>query len=447
MLDVIVKEPCIHFRNNTDQIDSDNLITPLPRKTQYAFVTFVGLAVPSLILGRAVMAVVTAAAVIAAIYVVDRPRLYRDFTTALRTPAGVLILVTIAAWLPAIALSLRPVRSAEVLAWLAPFIMFAVAVWSLLRTDRTLVDGALKSVLLGTIVFVSLGLSPILGPSEIFSFYHLEGWVPTRAALYLKDEADAGMLLLPVVLMAAARFGGRWRVLGICEAAALLALIALTNSKASLAGLLAMALVASAIAARSSPHRKAWVVALVATLLATVAAVVWLKVTQEWETPAPSLDAKLYLPHWLVDFNRQLIWKFAFEKFLQFPWFGVGPNTINFTEGANRIIQYSSVPFMPSHPHNWALEILAETGIVGFVPTLATVVVVTVVTTHLGLRRYSGAALAAVAVHWGYWTSGLFNFSYWSAWWQLTYFLLMAICLASHVNEAGPSPEIADRDP
>jgi len=49
-------------------------------------------------------------------------------------------------------------------------------------------------------------------------------------------------------------------------------------------------------------------------------------------------------------------------------------------------------------------------------------------------RRYlqsrNPAFLAALLVSVGYWSSGLLNFSFWSAWWQISYLLLMAICLA-----------------
>ena len=30
----------------------------------------------------------------------------------------------------------------------------------------------------------------------------------------------------------------------------------------------------------------------------------------------------------------------------------------------------------------------------------------------------------------GYWSSGLLNFSFWSAWWQISYLLMTALCLA-----------------
>ena len=43
---------------------------------------------------------------------------------------------------------------------------------------------------------------------------------------------------------------------------------------------------------------------------------------------------------------------------------------------------------------------------------------------------------AATAVSIGYWVSGLFNFSFWSAWWQVSFMVLLALCL-SHTRRPG----------
>jgi len=51
------------------------------------------------------------------------------------------------------------------------------------------------------------------------------------------------------------------------------------------------------------------------------------------------------------------------------------------------------------------------------------------------IRRYitfkNPATLTAIAVAAGYWSSGLFNFSFWSAWWQCSFVLMLALCLAT----------------
>ena len=86
---------------------------------------------------------------------------------------------------------------------------------------------------------------------------------------------------------------------------------------------------------------------------------------------------------------------------------------------------------IPAHPHNWVVEVMAETGALGLLALLFTLVFFYV---YLLLKyRKTGEAgyLMAILVFAGYWTSGLFNFSYWSAWWQLSFVLTTAFALSA----------------
>jgi O-antigen ligase len=98
------------------------------------------------------------------------------------------------------------------------------------------------------------------------------------------------------------------------------------------------------------------------------------------------------------------------------------------------------VPVLPSHPHNWILEIFAETGIIGGTAMLFAVVLQFAAM----LRRYrtggEGRMLAALAASAAFFVSGLFNFSFWSAWWQVFYILIMALLYAGRPAEAGREP-------
>ena len=81
------------------------------------------------------------------------------------------------------------------------------------------------------------------------------------------------------------------------------------------------------------------------------------------------------------------------------------------------------------------LEKRQETGIVG----LTSLVIVIVVMFASYLRIYATfrtpAVLAAIAVAAGYWGSGLFNFSFWSVWWQCSFVLMLVLCLAAREHE------------
>ena len=75
------------------------------------------------------------------------------------------------------------------------------------------------------------------------------------------------------------------------------------------------------------------------------------------------------IPLKLIDAHRQYIWSFSIKNFLNRPVLGYGPDTSNFIEGSQKIInsKYTgTMPFIPSHPHNFILELLLDIGLLGF---------------------------------------------------------------------------------
>ena len=86
--------------------------------------------------------------------------------------------------------------------------------------------------------------------------------------------------------------------------------------------------------------------------------------------------------------------------------------------------------YIPGHPHDWPVEILAETGVVGLAPLLGLVAMLFVGLARDYIATRDPAVLAGLAVNTGYWASGLFSFSFWSAWWQTAFMVLFALCLA-----------------
>ena len=74
------------------------------------------------------------------------------------------------------------------------------------------------------------------------------------------------------------------------------------------------------------------------------------------------------IPTSLVDIHRQFIWGFSLSKFFEKPLLGFGPDTSNFIEGGQKEIGHThtgDMTFIPSHPHNFLVELLLELGIVG----------------------------------------------------------------------------------
>jgi len=222
---------------------------------------------------------------------------------------------------------------------------------------------------------------------------------------------------------------GRWPVLAAACVVWLLAIIWLTYSRSPMAGLLAMTFTIAVLIVLIYRRPVVYVVTAVLLAAATLALLLWLS---EMRGAGPLPEGTItILPNWLLDYQRQLIWRRSFEFGMAAPWFGNGINTINLLPGADAPMPGNSLNIIPAHPHNWLVEVFAETGAVG---AIALVVLVATVCFKIAcnyLRGRDEAVLAALLVNVGYWSSGLLNVSFWSAWWQISYLLMTALCLAA----------------
>ena len=144
--------------------------------------------------------------------------------------------------------------------------------------------------------------------------------------------------------------------------------------------------------------------------------------------------AVVFFPSWLIDYQRQMIWDRAFDFGMDAPWFGNGINAINFLPGADAPMPRNNLNIIPAHPHNWLVEVFAETGAIGAFALLTVVITLCLKLAGDFLRYGDTALLAALMVNVGYWGSGLLNFSFWSAWWQVSYLLMTAFCLAGRAR-------------
>jgi O-antigen ligase len=98
--------------------------------------------------------------------------------------------------------------------------------------------------------------------------------------------------------------------------------------------------------------------------------------------------------------------------------------------GAQDIVAGSTAEILPSHPHNFAVEVLIETGVIGF--TFFAVTLLLLLAGGLRALRHCGAAGAALlGLSAAFWFASLVSYSFWSFWWQATYVLLMALVVAA----------------
>ena len=95
------------------------------------------------------------------------------------------------------------------------------------------------------------------------------------------------------------------------------------------------------------------------------------------------------LPVSLIDAHRQYIWRFA---------------------------------FIPSHPHNWLLEVFLETGVFGLAFLLGALALLLRLWLRIGVVS-PGTSATGVALSVAFWSSSVLNFSIWAAWWQGVFLL------------------------
>jgi O-antigen ligase len=284
-------------------------------------------------------------------------------------------------------------------------------------TLLTLVAAAPACALLG---LVAIHLLPF--PYIWVMGHGAERDVPGIAAGVMKSYGTAVSCLMPVVLWAGWRLGGRWRFVAVAYQALALALLASLESRSGLiAGAAGVGVLGGWLALR---HRRGWLLLLLVPLVLAVFAGAFLD-NQRHNGIAPALG----LPSWLVDDHRQQIWAFSLHYLPGRPVFGYGLDVINTLPGAHDYVPGTNVEYIPSHPHDFAIEVLVETGAVGFAAMMAALVLLAVGMVR-ATRRCGAPGAALLGLSAAFWVPCLISYSFWSYWWQATYVMLMAIVAA-----------------
>lgn len=390
----------------------------------------VAVAVPSLIFGRVGIAVVVLAALALAVPDLARPQVWQAVARRARTSVGWATMATAVLWLPGVVFSIEPQLSFEAWARTWVFVVVALLFWEIIAKSDGLRDLSLRAFILAVAVVLAIAAFGFAVP-PFLAFIHAHGWVELSPVRTLKSFASAAMLMVPVILWATFHLGGKWRFLATLEVPGLLWLQVATGNRASVAGLLAMLIVSASLIVLQRQNRWVLIGGIAAIAMTISAALGWMYTIPRSPAWTPALIGYLDAPApvWLIDLPRQEIWAFTWDKVLESPWIGHGINAINYLPGANEPVQElgGRITYIPGHPHDWVLEVLAETGFVGFVPVFVSAGLLFLQLLLLFRRTHDPAYLAAACVHTGYWVSGLFNFSFWSAWWQVSYLLLLAL--------------------
>lgn len=138
-------------------------------------------------------------------------------------------------------------------------------------------------------------------------------------------------------------------------------------------------------------------------------------------------DFNFLIPTSLIDPHRQFIWAFSLNKFKEKMWIGYGSDTSNLIDGSQEKIGHKhtgTMHFIPSHPHNFFIELLLDGGLI---TTLSFLLFIC----YFNLKFYNIIKIFEIRyltfLNGFFWGSSLVNFSFWNAWWQSIYFILVAI--------------------
>ena len=334
---------------------------------------------------------------------------------------GLIVAIMLLSWVASIVCSFNPIGSLKIGGRTVALLFGTLTLWAVLCEHPHAHRIMLKFLMLSS---WTIGLL-LQVPFNDILIETVHAVAPDKAF------AASAMCLVPVMVWAGLRLGGKWRWAGYVYPALALAIMIQTYNRAALAGFLAMAIIFAVLLILHS-RRYAWAL-LSVVLIGTAAVFLWV-LPQEMN--APSIDG-LYLPKWLIDPHRQFIWQFVYHLFLEHPWVGVGIDQSNYVPGAGMSAPGfdGEAALVPSHPHNWALEILSETGLVGFLPFLIALGYAFLRLIKRIIASSDEGDIALLMLMVGFWTSALFNHTIWATWWQLTLFTLFAI-IASRPRSA-----------
>jgi O-antigen ligase len=405
-----------------------------PRNWANLAAILAGVAVPAVVFGRAVLLPLLVVPVALAIYRINWTSLKTPkFRTDDRGLLAYAICATSLIWLISSFGSIEPAKSLATWSRTIALIALAYFLISFLSSSERLLEMSIKA-LITTSAFVltasvySLYVNEI--PFEIYRFFK-----GTNAILLqtLKPYYSVSACILPVVLWGGWRYRKVWGVLALSHIP-LTALLVYGRGEqpglSSIFGLFAsIALIGVIASIKFFSARTVWVVvaSLIVSIIIAASYVIY-------QLPVPPVSATQAPNLMFPDWHRQVIWGFTAEVVKDAPFLGVGPNTVNLVFGANEIIPGLNQEYIPAHPHNWPLEIAAETGLLGFTCFAFTLFIALRCLGRIALKGNS-AAWAAIALFGAFWSSSLANFSIWSAWWLTVLCVLISLTTAALILE------------
>ena len=396
-----------------------------------------GLAIPLLAIGPVAMAAALAIGFIMLLILFSKNGGWGQLLSDIRTPLGGAIGFTLVWWLISSIFSFDPGQSLVAMARVSLYLFFAYALYFELRGHSLRILWTFRWMIGATMVMIIYINWVAYLDEDALSVIELIRGKELSFKLAFKKFFSVTSCLIPVFLWFGYKMKGLQRYLVWLLVPLGLAVMWYNGeevSRSAFGGLIGGLLAVFMVIGLSKISAKLRYISVIGLIVATFIGVIGFleslprqpfdgMTVQQTAGPFP-------------DVHRQIIWGFVYDRILDNPLLGVGLDTVNMLPESKEKFDvmigkyHRQLEYVPSHPHNWVLEIASESGLPGLLGVLA---VLGIFTANLVTRvsdSMSGVSVI-VGLTGVFWVSSLGNFSFWSSWWQLIFMLLVGLLYAA----------------
>jgi len=439
---------------------SGSLINNLSRVLPY----LIGISIPSVVIGPAVMGIFFGISIISLCCYPKRKRMLGFVKESFSSPIMITLTIMLVCWLISSIFSIDPLRSLE--KWLRTI---ALIIFSLFIFGRFVEENSDRITAIKTMVISTALTSILLGLLMIGQKLYYQGivlfgdwinWSRDSNSLCFfihcdlfkyKDFSQVLICLLPIAIFSLKTESKKIRWLTLSSLPFIIWVALYTETKSAVLGVMCgITFVAIWSLIKKIKGKYALILTLLLSTSLVLATIGMIKsLPQDVELKNNLGGQREYnIPFNIIGEHRQIIWSFSYDKFLQRPWLGFGPDVSGDLPGAKEKVkgwhpskskkenpnwtesqkEFWNQEYIPSHPHSWIFELMIETGLLG----LAVFLIVLFHFFYIVFQKpLSRMVLSLILLNGIYWSMGLVSFSFWSARWQIIYLVLTALLLSA----------------
>ena len=442
----------------------DSLKNNLSRALPY----LIGISIPSVVIGPAVMGIILSISIVLLFCYPKQEKMFSFVKKSFSSPLTITLAIMLVFWFASSIFSIDPLRSLE--KWLRTIVLiiFSLFIYGRFAEEDHDRITAIKTMAITTaLTTISLGILMIGQKLYLQGIVLFGGWIDwSRESnslcffmhcdlLKYKDSAQVLICLLPIIIFSFKTASKRFRWLLLSSVPFIIWVALFTETKSAALGIICgVMFLAIWLLIKKTKEKYAPILMLLLLISLVFSTISFIKLLpQDVELKNnPNGKREYNVPFNIIGEHRQIIWSFSYDRFLQRPWLGFGPDVSGDIPGAKETVKswhpskyekenpnwtekqrnFWNQEYIPSHPHSWLFELMVETGFLGLVVFLITLFHFFYTVFQKSLSRM---ALSLILLNGIYWSIGLVSFSFWSARWQIVYLLLTALLLSVQKKE------------